>query len=80
MGDNMLFQKKKQVIVKIEGMHCDACKNRITNVLNKDPHIKKCQVSLEDKKATLWVDDQVDLESIKKKIEDLDFQVTEIEA
>ena len=25
----MLFQKKKEVQIKIEGMHCDACKRSI---------------------------------------------------
>ena len=26
---DMLFQKKKEVQMKIEGMHCDACKRSI---------------------------------------------------
>lgn len=74
----MLFQKKKKVQIKIEGMHCDACKNRIMNVLNRNSHVMKCDISLEDKQATLLVDEKVDLEDLKKNIEALDFQVTEI--
>lgn len=74
----MLFQKKKKVQMKIEGMHCDACKNRITNVLNRNSHVMKCDISLEDKQATLLVDEKVDLEDLKKNIEALDFQVIEI--
>ena len=79
IGDNMLFQKKKQVVIKIEGMHCDACKKRIMNVLKSNFHIKKCDISLEEKKAILWLDDKIDIEEIKKRIEALDFQVTDIE-
>ena len=47
IGDNMLFQKKKQVVIKIEVMHCDACKKRIMNVLKSNSNIKKCDISLE---------------------------------
>ena len=75
---DMLFQKKKEVQMKIEGMHCDACKNRIMNVLKRNSHVMKCDISLEDKQATLLVDEKVDLEDLKKNIEALDFQVTEI--
>lgn len=78
IGDNMLFQKKKQVVIKIEGMHCDACKKRIMNVLKSNSHIKKCDISLEEKEAVLWVDETVNLEEIKQKIEALGFQVTDI--
>ena len=74
----MLFQKKKEVQMKIEGMHCDVCKNRIMNVLKRNSHVMKCDISLEDKQATLLVDEKVDLEDLKKNIEALDFQVTEI--
>ena len=79
IGDYMLFSKKRPIILKIEGMHCDACKNRIMNVLKSNSHVKKCDISLEEKKAILWLDDKIDIEEIKKRIEALDFQVTDIE-
>lgn len=79
IGDYMLFSKKRPIILKIEGMHCDACKKRIMNVLKCNFHIKKCDISLEEKKAILWVDEKIDIEEIKKRIEALDFQVTDIE-
>lgn len=78
IGDYMLFSKKRQIILKIEGMHCDACKKRIMNVLKSNFHIKKCDISLEEKEAVLWVDETVNPEEIKQKIEALDFQVTDI--
>ena len=87
IGDNMLFQKKKQVDVKQQckdkrdisrQKEINARKKRIMNVLKSNSHIKKCDISLEEKEAVLWVDETANLEEIKQKIEALDFQVTDI--
>ena len=51
--------KKINKTIEIEGMHCEGCVNRVTNVLSSIPGVKKCSVSLEDKKASLILSKEI---------------------
>ena len=59
-------------IIYIEGMHCEGCVNRVKNVLNNIKEVKKCQVDLG--KAEIVLKKDIDLSTIKEKIESLGFK------
>lgn len=70
---------KTKLIVHIEGMHCDNCKNRVEKHLDElDGVIAK--VKLSKNLAEVFLYEDVDQSVIKDTIEKLDFQVTGIEA
>ncbi len=65
----------KEIILKIEGMHCTGCSNRLEKVLNNTDGIEKVAVSFEDKKATITFDEsKTNIEKIKEAIEDSGFK------
>ena len=69
---------KSKLIVHIEGMHCDNCKNRIEKHLDElDGVIAK--VKLSKKIAEVFLYQDVDNDIIKDVIEKLDFEVTGME-
>ena len=67
--------KKIRKTIGIEGMHCEGCVNRVTNVLSSIPGVKKCDVSLEDKKADLILSKEVDDSVFRERIESIGFQM-----
>ena len=67
-----------KLIIHIEGMKCDNCKNRIERHLNElDGVIAKVKLSKKTAEVSLYQD--VDEELIKSTIEKLDFDVTGID-
>ena len=64
-----------EIVLKIEGMHCNNCCQRIANVLNKIDGVEEVNVSLEDKEAVVKTSKDVSKELLKEKIENLDFKV-----
>ena len=69
-----MFKKIKKVI-EIEGMHCEGCVNRVTNVLSSISGVKNCKVSLEDKKAYLVLSKEIPDFIFQEKIENIGFQM-----
>ena len=63
----------KKVILKIDGMHCDGCSNRLEKVLKKQENIKDAKVSFKTKEAIIEYD-KMDLKEIEKIIEDTGFK------
>ena len=67
-----------KLIVHIEGMHCDNCKNRVEKHLDElDGVIAKVKLSRKLAEVSLYK--EVDEALIKNTIEKLDFEVTGIE-
>ena len=64
-----------EIVLKIEGMHCDGCVKRVKNVLQKMEGIEDVDVSLEEKTAKIKMNGEVDLKEVKEKIENLGFEV-----
>lgn len=64
-----------KVILKIEGMHCNNCCQRIANVLKKIDGVEDVNVSLEKKEAVIETNKDISKELFKEKIENLDFKV-----
>jgi len=66
-------------IIKIDGMKCSGCANRVTNTLKAIKGIKKVSVSLDDKCATITYKKELDNELITNSINELGFKVVDIE-
>ncbi len=66
-----------KVTLKIEGMHCEGCINRIKNRVEKIKGLQSISIDLEKKCANLEVKDIKIVKQIKEQIEDLGFNVEE---
>jgi copper chaperone CopZ len=60
-----------KTIVKIPGMHCNACATLITEVSQEFPTVHGVDVNLVSKEVTLDHDETLDLSSWTKEIEGL---------
>lgn len=68
----MLFEKTENVLLSVEGMHCNHCKARVENALKSIKGVKKFEVSLEKAEAS------VDFLPSKTNPEDIAEAVTKI--
>ncbi len=65
----------KEIKLKIEGMHCTGCSNRLEKVLNNTDGVEKATVSFEEKQAIItYNESQIDLTQIKETIEGAGFK------
>ena len=65
----------KEIKLKIEGMHCTGCSNRLEKVLNNTDGVEKATVSFEQKQAIItYNENQIDIEQIKQAIQDAGFR------
>lgn len=68
----------KKAIIKIEGMHCAACSNKVERSLAKLEGVLEVKVNLSNEKAYVTFDEQkVDFKSITERIEKLGYKVTD---
>lgn len=49
----------KNVTIEVSGMMCEGCANSVENALKGVSGVKRADVSLEEKRARLSVDDEV---------------------
>lgn len=65
----------KEIKLKIEGMHCTGCSNRLEKLLNNTDGVEKATVSFEEKQAIItYNESQIDLTQIKETIEGAGFK------
>ena len=69
----------KQVIIRVDGMKCVHCANKVQEELEKIDNIKSIKVNLDDKKVTIKYKNEIDLNSVKRLIEDLDYKFLGVE-
>ena len=68
----------KKISLKIEGMHCEGCSNRLTRVLENLDGVNSANVSLENKKADIeYNEDTLNIEEMKEAISDAGFEAIE---
>ena len=68
----------KKISLKIEGMHCEGCSNRLTRVLENLDGVNSANVSLENKEADIEYDEKtLNTEEIKEAISDAGFEAIE---
>ena len=63
----------EKIVLKIDGMHCNGCSERLEKVLNKKDNIKKANVSFEKKEAVIEFEG-ITKEDIEEYIEDAGFK------
>lgn len=64
----------KDFKLKIDGIKCTGCINRIKNVLSKIKGIKKYDISLDNKILNITTKEE-NIDNIIKRIEEIDFKV-----
>ena len=67
----------EELIIKVEGMHCSGCENRVKNALEQIEGIEKVKASHEDGEVVIKISHEVSMEEVKEAIEDLGFEVKE---
>lgn len=64
----------KETILKVQGMACGGCENRIQNSLKNMEGIEKVVASHKEGTVTIMAN-EIDIDKIKERIEDLGFTV-----
>ena len=65
----------ENMTLKVEGMHCSGCENRVKNALISLNGITTVAASFENKTVSVAFNLPATFETIKNKIEDLGFEV-----
>ena len=73
-----MFGKKVKTIIKIEGMSCEHCANKVKNTLMNIDGVKGIKVNLSKKEAIISSDNKLNKDIIKKLIENLDYKLIDI--
>ncbi|MBN1561984.1 heavy-metal-associated domain-containing protein [candidate division KSB1 bacterium] len=69
---------EKKAEIKVDGMTCENCVNKVKTALEKSAGVKSAQVSLENKSAIVLYDDSVTEEaSLKKAIQAVGFKTAD---
>ncbi len=61
--------------IKVKGMVCNGCENRVINALKTIDGVSEVSADYKQELVTVKKDSLVDINTIYEKIEDLDFEV-----
>lgn len=67
----------KEIIIKVEGMVCNGCENRVQNALKTIEGIEKVVANHKNGTVTITSKNEVEESIMKEKIEDIGFEVKE---
>ena len=67
----------KEINLKVKGMHCVGCENRIKNSLSLIEGVKEVEANYQDGKVMIRCDNESNLNEMKERINDLGFEVEE---
>lgn len=73
-----MFSKKIKTIVKIEGMSCEHCANKVKDAFLSVNNVKSVKVNLSKKEAIILSSNKLDKDMIKHLIENLDYKLLDI--
>lgn len=65
----------KEIKLKVEGIVCGGCENRVKNALKAIPEVEEVTASYIDGTVVITLNNQVEVAILKEKIEDLGFEV-----
>ena len=65
----------KETIIKVKGMMCGGCENRVKNTLSELADIESVEASFSEEIVKVISNKEIDIDIIKEKIEDLGFEV-----
>jgi len=64
----------KEIIIKVQGMMCGGCENRVKNVLSELSGIESVEASFAEGTVKVISDKEINIDIIKEKIKDLGFE------
>lgn len=67
----------KEKTIKIEGMVCNGCENRVQNALKTMKGVEKVVADHTNGTVTVTLNDELEKDTLKDKIEDIGFKVKE---
>lgn len=67
----------KNVVIRVNGMHCSGCENRIKNNLSDIEGVEEVKANYKDGIVTVNANENIDVSISNEKIEDLGFNVEE---
>ncbi len=65
----------KEITIKVQGMMCGGCENRVKNALKEFAGIESVEASHEEGTVKVISNEEISIDIIKEKIEDLGFEV-----
>lgn len=65
----------KEIKIKVKGMHCSSCENRIKNNLEQLEEVEKVSASHTKEEVIIIIKKEINLNFLKEQIEDLGFEV-----
>lgn len=65
----------KELIIKVDGMVCNGCENRVQNVVKQIEGVEKVVANHKNGTVTITLNKEINQEKIKEKIEDIGFTV-----
>ena len=65
----------EEINLKVEGMECTGCEKRIQNAVSNITGVKEVEANHENGVVVITAKNEVDVEEIKNKINDLGFEV-----
>lgn len=66
-----------EFIIKVEGMMCEGCENRVQNVLSQIDGVEKVIANHKEGIVTVKANNEIEKSVIKEKIEDIGYEVKE---
>ncbi len=69
--------KTEEVVLNINGMHCGGCAGKVKAALSACKGVTEVQVSFEDSKASVRVEDGTDTDVLVEAVKKLGYKVTE---
>lgn len=67
----------KEIILKVEGMACSGCENRVQNALKTIEGVEDVKARYIDKRVKITFNQDVSKSILKEKIEELGYEVIE---
>jgi copper chaperone CopZ len=67
----------KELILNVEGMHCQGCENRIQRAISLIDGVKEVEANHTNGTVIVKYEDKIDENEVKETISDLDFTIKE---
>lgn len=68
-----MFGKKNKIIIKVDGMHCEHCAKKVNDAILKIDKNIKVKVDLSSGEVTIISKNNIDIDSVKKNVNETGF-------
>lgn len=65
----------KEVKIKVNGMECEGCQNRIKNTLERIKEVKEVNANYKTGIVIITLNEEININKLEEKIEDIGFEV-----